>query len=159
MLIGMSFFRKHSVTMDLANNIVKFLEITLQLKQPNGKFKLKKLELRASQKTTISPQLQVFLPVMAEKDIGTVTGTVEAFPAFERKRELLELLMSLSMSEIRKQQSHVQNTNHLDHTITYPQDTTIAVFKILTPNQVKNVRPMTKDQLTLFPNLQMKQKM
>ena len=35
-LIGMSFFEKYSVTLDLANNIVKFPEITLQLKPPNG---------------------------------------------------------------------------------------------------------------------------
>ena len=55
------------------------------------------LQLRASQKTTISPTQQVFVPVMAETDIGTVTGTVEAFPAFERKTELL---VSPSMSEI-----------------------------------------------------------
>ena len=103
-LIGMFFFKKYSVTLHLANNIVLFLEITLQLKPPIGKFKFQMLELRASQKRTISPRQQVFVPVMAEKDIGTVTGTVEAFWAIERKTELL---VSPPMSEIREQQSHV----------------------------------------------------
>ena len=108
------------------------------------KFKLQKLELRASQKTTISPRQQVVVPVLAEKEIGTVTGTVEAFPAFERKTELL---VSPSM---RDQYSHVQITNHLDHAMTIPQDTTIAVFKILAPNKARNVQSMTKEQLTLI---------
>ena len=34
-LIGTSFFKKYSVTLDLANNIVRFPELTLQLKPPN----------------------------------------------------------------------------------------------------------------------------
>ena len=146
-LIGMSFFKKYSVTLDLANNIVRFPEITLQLRPQNGKFKLQMLELRASQKTTIQPRQQVFIPVTSEKDIGQVTGTVEAFPAFERKTELL---VSPSMSEINDQQTHVQITNYLDHSITIPQNTTVAVFRILTPNQAKNVQPMTSEQLTLI---------
>ena len=146
-LIGMSFFENYSVTLDLANNIVRFPEITLQLRPQNGKFKLQRLELRASQKTTIQPRQQVFIPVTSEKDIGQVTGTVEAFPAFERKTELL---VSPSMSEINDQQTHVQITNYLDHSITIPQNTTVAVFRILTPNQAKNVQPMTSEQLTLI---------
>ena len=55
-LIGMSFFKKYSVTLDLANNIVRFPEITLQLRPQNGKFKLQMLELRTSHKTTIPPR-------------------------------------------------------------------------------------------------------
>ena len=105
------------------------------------------LELRASLKATIAPRQQVFIPVVAEKDIGTVTRTVEAFPAFERKRELL---VSPSMSDIREQQSHVQVTNHLHHAIRIPQNTIFAVFQILTPNQARNTQPMTKEQLTLI---------
>ena len=71
-------------------------------------------------------------PFLAEKDIGTVTGTVEAFPSFGRKTELL---LSPLMSEILEQRSYAQITNHMDHAITIPQNTTIALFKILTPNQ------------------------
>ena len=146
-LIGMSFFKKYSVTLDLANNIVRFPEITLQLKPPNGKFKLQMLELRTTQKTTISPGQQIFVLATTDKNIGTKTGTIEAFPAFERKTELL---VSPSMSEIKDQQTHVQITNHMDHAIRIPQNTTIAVFRILTPNQAKNIQPMTNEQLTLI---------
>ena len=58
--------------------------------------------------------------------------------------------MSPSMSQIQEQQNHVQITNHLDHAITIPQNETIAVLKILTPNQARNIQPMTKEQLTLI---------
>ena len=145
-LIGMSFFKKFSVTLDLANNIVRFPEITLQLK-PNGKFRLQMLELRTTQETTISPGQQIFVHATTNKDIGTVTGTIEAFPAFERKTELL---VSPSMSEIKDQQTYVQITNPMDHIITIPQHSTVAVFRILTPNQAKNIQPMTNEQLALI---------
>ena len=68
--LGMSFFKKYSVNLDLAKNLVRFPETTLQLKQANSKFKLQMLELGKSQKTTIAPRQQVFIPVVAEKDIG-----------------------------------------------------------------------------------------
>ena len=86
-------------------------------------------------------QTTSFIPVVAEKDIGTVTGTVEASSAFERKTESL---VCPSFSEIREQQSHVSVTNHLDHAITIPQITTFAEFKILTPNQARNIQHMTR---------------
>ena len=105
------------------------------------------LELRTTQKTTISPGQQIFVTATMDKNIGTVTGTIEAFPAFERKTELL---VSPSMSEIKDQQTHVQITNHMDHAVTIPQNSTIAVFRILTPNQARNIQPMTNEQLTLI---------
>ena len=126
---------------------MRFPEITLQIKPPNGKLKLQMLELRTTQKTTISPGQQIFVPATTDKNIGTVTGTKEAFPAFERKTELL---VSPSMSEIKDQQTHVQITNHMDHAVTIPQNSTIAVFRILTPNRARNIQPMTNEQLTLI---------
>ena len=54
------------------------------------------------------------------------------------------------MSEIRDQQTFVQITNILDHTITIPQKTTVAVFRILTPNQVKKIQPMTNEKLRIL---------
>ena len=54
-LIDMSFFKKYSVTLDLANNVVKFPDITLQLKPERGRYKIQKIKLRTSQKTVIPP--------------------------------------------------------------------------------------------------------
>ena len=57
-LIGMLFSKKYPVTLDLANNIVKFPDITLQLRSVNGKFKNKLLELKTIQKIVIQPNQQ-----------------------------------------------------------------------------------------------------
>ena len=60
-LKGMSSFKEFSVTPDLANNIVKFPDITLQLRSVNGKFKNKLLELKTTEKIIIQQNQQVFV--------------------------------------------------------------------------------------------------
>ena len=146
-LIGMSFFKKHSVTLDLANNVVKFPDITLQLKPERGRYKIQMIELRTTQKTVIQPDHQLIVPVLAERDLGTIQGTVETFPTFERKTQLL---MSPAMAQITEMKSHVQIINLTIHTITVSPNTTVATFRIMTPNQAKNLQPMSTEQLTLI---------
>ena len=146
-LIGMSFFKKHSVTLDLANNIVKFPDITLQLRSVNGKFKTKLLELKTTQKTVIQPNQQVFVPVVIERDLGDITGTVEGLPAFERRSHLL---VSPALSETQEGRTHVQITNPLDYQITINVGTPVASFKIMTPKQANNLQPMTIHQIHLI---------
>ena len=151
-LIGMSFFKKYSVTLDLANNVVKFPDINLQLKPERGRYKIQMIELRTTQKTVIQPDHQIIVPVLAERDLGTIHGTVETFPAFERKTQLL---VSPALTQITEKKSHVQITNLTCHTITLNPNTTVATFKIMTPNQAKNLQPMSNEQLTLitkYPN-------
>ena len=82
-LIGMSFFRNNSVTLDLASNIVKFPDITLR--SVNMIFKYKLLELKTTMTTVIQPNQQVFVPVVIKRDLGDITGTVKGLPAFERR--------------------------------------------------------------------------
>ena len=79
-LIGKSFFKKYSVIFDLANNIVKFPDITLQLRSVNEKFKNKLLELETTQKIVIKPNQQVIVPVVIERNLGDITGTVKDYP-------------------------------------------------------------------------------
>ena len=146
-LIGMSFFKKYSVTLDLANNVVKFPDITLQLKPERERYKIQMIELRTTQKTVIQPDHQIIVPVLAEKDLGTIQGTVETFPASERKTPLL---VSHALTQIIDMRSHVQITNLTCHTITLNPNKTLATFKIMTPNQAKNLQPMSNEQLTLI---------
>ena len=79
-LVGMSFFKKYSVTLHLANNIVKFPDITLQLRSVNRKNK--SLELKTTQNVVIQHNQQVFVPVVIERDLVDITGTVEGLPGF-----------------------------------------------------------------------------
>ena len=146
-LIGMSFFKKYSVTSDLANNIVNFPDITLQLRSVNGKFKNKLLELKTTPKIVIQPNQQVFVPVVIERHLGDITGTVEGLPAFERRSHLM---VSPALNETQEGQTHVQITNPLDYQITINVGTAVASFEIMTPKQATNLQPMTNHQLNLI---------
>ena len=143
----MSFFKKYSVTLDLANNIVKFPDITLQPKPEQGNYKVNMIELPTTQKTVIRPDEQLIVPLLAEKDLGTIQGTVEAFPAFESKTQLQ---LSPALAQVNEMSSRVQITNITSHTITLNPNTTVATLKVLTTNQAKHLQPMSNEQLTLM---------
>ena len=113
----------------------------------NGKFKNKLLEVRTTQKIVIQPNKQVFVPVVIERDLGDITGTVEGLPAFER---LSHLLVSPALSETQEGRTHVQITNPLAYQIKINVGTPVASFKILTPKQANNLQPMTNHQLNLI---------
>ena len=146
-LFGVSVFKKYSVTLDLANNIVKFPDITVQLRSVNGKFKNKLLELKTTQKIVIQRNQQVFVPVVIERDLGDITGTVERLPAFEGRSHLL---VSPALSVTQEGRTHVQITNPLDYQITINVGTPVASFKIMTPKQANNLQPMTNHQQNLI---------
>ena len=146
-LIGMPFFKKYSVTLDLAKNIVKFPDITLQLQPVNGKFKNKLLELKTTQKIVIQLNQQVFVPVVIERNLGDITGTVEGLPAFERRSHLL---VSPAISETKEGRTNGQVTNPLDYQITINVGTAVESFKIMTPKQANNLQLMTSHQLNLI---------
>ena len=143
----MSFFKKYSVTKDLANNIVRFPDIALHLRPVNGKFKNKLLEMKTTQKMVIQPNQQVFVSVVIERDLGDITGTVEGLSAFERRSHSL---VSPALSETREGRSHVQITNPLVYQTTIKVGTAVASFKIMTPKQAHNLQPMTSHQLNLI---------
>ena len=146
-LIGMFFLEKYSVTLDLTNNVVKFPNITLQLKPERGRYKIQMIELRTTQMTVIQPDHQLIVPVLSERDLGTIQGTVETFPAFERKTQLL---VSPALAQIAEMKNHVQITNLTSHTIMLNPNTTVATFRKMTPNQAKKLQPMSNEQLTLI---------
>ena len=105
----------------------------------NRKFKPKLMEMKTTQKTVIKPpHPQVFKPVVIEKDIGDITGTVDGLPAFERKSHFL---VSSALNETQEGRTHVQVTNPLEYQITNNAGTAVAALKILTLNQPNNLMP------------------
>ena len=91
-LIGMSFFEKYSVTLDIKNHLVHFPNhmMSVQVRQQtNRKFKTGLIDLCSSQRTVIPPLHQVMIQVHSDADISRTTGTVEGTPAFMRKTCLL----------------------------------------------------------------------
>ena len=89
----------------------------------------------------------MIVPVVIERGLGDITGTVEGLPAFERRSHLQ---ISPALSEIREGRTHVQITNPLDYQITINVGTAVASFKIMTPKQANNLQPMTSHQLNLI---------
>ena len=91
-LIGMSFFEKYSVNLDIKNHLVHFPNhmMSMQVRQQkNNRFKTGLIDLCSSTRTVIPPLHQVMIQVHSDADISLTTGTVEGSPGFMRKTCLL----------------------------------------------------------------------
>ena len=90
------------------------------------------IELRSSQKILIPRDQQLFVQVLAEKNLGTIQGTVETFPLVERRHWL-----SPALAQITEIKSFVQITNFTSLTILLDPNTTVAILNSLTPNEAE----------------------
>ena len=90
--IGLSFFEKYTVNLDIKNHLVQFPNhmISMQVRQQtNKKFKTGLIDLYSNSRTTILSHHKVLIEVHSDADIPRTTGTVEGTPAFMRKKCLL----------------------------------------------------------------------
>ena len=81
-LIGMTFFINYEVMIDLVNYLIHLPEISLQLKQKNGKFKQPLSEMTSEQNVKLLPGQQFINPVRMDGLKIDTHGTVEEHPVF-----------------------------------------------------------------------------
>ena len=148
--IGMSFFEKYSVNLDIKNHLAHFPNhmMSMQVRQQkNNKFKTGLINLCSSNRTVIPPLHQVMIQVHSDADISLTTGTVEGSPAFMRKTCLL---VSPALVDLDEGTTTIQVTNPNNHTFTLDAHTTLAHFRIPTPHQAANITPMPVEHLNLI---------
>ena len=149
-LIGMSFFEKFSVILDIKNHLVHFPNhmMSMQVRQQTDKkFKTGLIDLYSSSRTTIPPHHQVLIEVHSDADISRTTGTVEGTQAFMRK---MCVLVSPAVVDLDDGKTMIQVTNPNEHEYTLEPNTNLANFRIPTPHQAANITPMPVEHLKLI---------
>ena len=149
-LIGMSFFEKYSVNLDIKNHLVHFPNhlMSMQVRQQtNKKSKTGLIDWSSSSRTTIPPHHRVLIEVHSDADVSCTTGTVEGTPAFMRKTCLL---VSPAVVDLDDGKTMIQVTNPNEHMYTLEANTNLANFRIPTPHQAANITPMPVEHLKLI---------
>ena len=130
-LIGLSFFEKYSVNLDIKNHLVHFPNHMMSIQvsqQTKRKFKTGLHDLYSSCRTTIPPHHQVLIEVHSNK--SHTTGTVEGTPAFMCKTCLL---VSPAVVDLDDGKTMIQVTNPNEQVFTLEANTNLANFRIPTP--------------------------
>ena len=133
--IGMVFFEKYSVNLDIKNHLVHFPNhmMSMQVRQQkNYRFKTGLINLCSSNRTVIPSLHQVMIQVHSDADISLTTGTVEGSPAFMRKTRLL---VSPALVDLDEGKTTIQVTNPNNLTFTLNANTILSHFRIPTPHQ------------------------
>ena len=146
-LIGMTFFKNCEVMIDIVNYLIHLPEMSLQLKQKNGKFKQPLSEMTSEQTVKLQPGQQVIIPARTDGLKTDTHGTVEEHPVFHRRSSIL---VTPAMTTVKGGIAHIQITNPTQQVCTIRKGTAVASFKILTPNQAKYVKEMPPTHINLL---------
>ena len=148
-IIGLHFMRNISIVNDTTHGLIHFPHLTMQVKT-------------ASSETTTEPQ-----PVMTDDALTippTTTKTITAFvdhpskwnttgivTPLEKFTETASLLISHSMSTIFDKRIAVRVTDTTESPYLIKQQTQIAQFSVVTPEQSNHIKPVDMAILSMFP--------
>ena len=130
-LSGMVFLKKYSVTLDNSKHPINFPDMSLQLKNANGKYKRKMCKLPASQILVVSPLQQIMIPICTNEEKSTSQRTLEATPSVTGKAALL---VTPAIVKLENNRTVNQITNPSDHTYTTNLGANLANLIVLLPN-------------------------
>ena len=138
-LIGLLFLQRNSTILDMRQGILNFPFFSMQLKNedrtyPNVNEPIinpAEIILQPGKRTTIWVKSQIYTE-------NEATGIIQASPLLENDEDLL---ICPALSSTQNNKHMVQISNFLDHTYTLKKGTHMANFSILTPEQIKHIRP------------------
>ena len=147
-ILGNPFFKKHNITIDPKNNLLKLPDFTVQLSElkpdlgTKRKFikKMKKVPVQLSRKVTIRPHEQVILDCQLENftdQLAHCTGLVTPSKDLEDKTNIA---LTSSLSKIEDDNKiFISAINLSDNQITINKNKQIAHFEILNEAQADNL--------------------
>ena len=149
-LLGTSLFENYSATIDIKSHLVHLPNISMQVRKKSDSYYLKSfIELQTTHKMVIPPFQQVLVPARGEATYGTTNGGVEATSAFERRDALVVSPALVTLTE-GKTMLHI--TNPHSHTYTVDKFVAVTNFKLMTPQQAVNTKPVPHAHMLLKNN-------
>ena len=139
-LIGLFFLQRNSTILDMRQGILNFPFFSMQLKSENRTYPNVIEPIlnpgdtiqQPGKRTTIWVKSQIYTEIEA-------TGILQPSPLLENNEDLL---ICPAISSTQNNKHMVQISNFLDHTYTLKEGTHMANFSILTPEQIKHIRPV-----------------
>ena len=107
------------------------------------------IELQRTQNTVIQPLQQITVPVRSEATYATTNGAAEATPALDRMEALLVSPAPVTLVEGR---TTIQKTDHNNYIYTLVSCVAMAIFKVMTPHQAANTKPVPHAPVLLMNN-------
>ena len=146
-LIGMTFLRKYSATLETSKHPVHSSDFSPQLKHAKGQFKGKMGKLSAAQKVVVAPFQQINIPTSTNEEQRTSQRLIEANPTITRKAAPF---VTLAIMSFENKRTIIQITNPSDHTHIINPVALFSNFSVLTPNQTKRAKPMPLEKFSLI---------
>ena len=148
-IIGLHFITHNSVVIDTTHGLIHFPHLTKQVKSALTQTSAKLQAVLTHDSITVPQQttktITAFLDHVSE---WNTTGTVTPVEKFT---QTASLILSYSMSTITDKKIAVRVTNTTESPYTINNNTQIAQFSVVTPEQSKFIKPVDMAILSMIP--------
>ena len=148
-LIGLHFMKHNSVVFDTTHGLIHFPHLTMQVKSASSQASAKPQPVLIHDSITI-PQMTT-KTITAFVDHSSEWNTTGTVTPVEKFTESASLIISHSMSIITDRKISVRVTNTTQSPYTINENTQIAVFSVVTPEQSKFIKPVDTAILSMIP--------
>ena len=148
-IFGLHFMRHNSVVIDTTHGLIHLSHLTMQVKSALSQTSVKPPAVLIHDNITI-PQMttKTITAFVDHTSEWNITGTVTPVEKFT---ETATLLISHSMSTIIDRNIAVRVTNTTESPYTINNNTQIAEFSVVTPEQSKFIKPVDMAILSMIP--------
>ena len=149
-LIGLSFLQRNNTILDMRQGVLNFPFFSMQLKTADHKYTNVMEPICTQEDITIPPNdRQIILLTSQMYDDTTVTGILQPSNALTEDGDVAfcAALVTLTAGQI-----EIPLNNFTDHPYTLKRGSHIANFSVMTPGQMKYVKPI--DPVTTWHLLQ-----
>ena len=150
-LIGLCFLHRHDAVFDIRQGILTFPQLSMQLRAEFNTPPRPPTALVTRESQKVYPQetvaIALTMPHLLDHD---ATGILTPSKHFDNHDTIF---ITASLSKVNHNAIGIHVTNFSDAPYTIATDTHVADFSVLTPEQIKHVKPVNHGELNFMLNL------
>ena len=148
LILGLTFLKNNSAILDASQGLVHFNHLTYAINPASDEQPTKPHEVIILNQTTLAPDQCITVEGLVNiKSIADTTGVIHPTPAFAEDKPIV---LASSLSTVHEMKVPIRVTNTSPTPFTIKKNTVVAEFYITTPNEAKNIKPLSSAALKVL---------
>ena len=148
-ILGLTFLKSNSAILDASQGLLHFPHLTYVKNPVSDEQPTKTHKVTIINQTTLAPDQCITVEASVKiRSIADTTGIIHPIPAYTEDKPIA---IASSLSTVHEMKTPIRITNTSPTPFTIKKNTVVAEFHITTPNEAKNIKPLSTAALKV-PN-------
>ena len=147
-ILGLTFLNSNSAILDASQGLLHFPHLTYAINTVSDEQPTKTHKVTIITQTTLAPGQCITVEASVNiRSIADTTGVIHPIPAYT---EYKPIVIASSLSTVHEMKTPIRITNTSPTPFTIKKNTVVADFHITTPNEAKNIKPLSTAALKIL---------